>query len=439
MKFGRSVSAEIDSKIETAMKKPLTAENLNYIGDLYLRKGAKELTIECYYNAIGKLHVSQRDKMIAFYKKIIKVSPNDEKAYTGLIDIFSRMGLVAEEVNYQIALAKIYQSRGDYEKANLIYRRVQSIDPDNVVVRKYYEKGKLSARHGDVSEPSVEKSSIPEIAEDETATIELIDEAELFPDIGSNLDEAYGDTQEEVSPEARDESVADMASREEELQKAVAGPLPDETGPPDKIEDTTAPVSVVPSNGFRSNKNVYLAVGIGVLLIVAGLSGLFSFRCLKYTGKGRSLGMDSSRPVPAEGITQKTKDGSFEIVVQGLSDAMVRELGLDRAISNQAVQGNQFYMVTVRPVNGCIPADLAAEPNSRVTFFDGKRSDGAVRPLIGLEKLNKIVYKTNVPECGDNAAVFMKLYLYHEKGKNYGGITIQGLRKGSVETVKWDQ
>lgn len=438
MRFRRSVSTEIDSKIEAAMKKPLTAENLNYIGDLYLRKGSKELTIECYYNAIAKLHVSQRDKMIAFYKKIIKVSPNDEKAYTGLIDIFSRMGLVAEEVNYQIALAKIYQSRGDYEKANLIYRRVQSIDPDNVVVRKYYEKGKLSARHGDVPEPFVGQSSIPESPEDETATIELIDEAELFPDIGSNLDEAYGDIQEEIAPEARDESISDTAPREEDLQKAVAGPLPAETGPPEKIEETTAPVSSIPSNSLRSNRNVYLAVGLGVLLIAAGLAGLFSFRYLRYTGKGRSVEAGGGVAVPGGIFAYKTKDDSFNLVVQELSDAMVKESGLDRFIGSQAVQAAQFYVLTVSPVNGCIPADVVADPYARVTFIDGK-SDISVRPLAGLEKLNKIVYKTNVPQCGDNAAVFMKLYVYHEKGKKYGGITIQGLQKGSVETVKWDQ
>ncbi|MDP2158656.1 MAG: hypothetical protein Q8K68_13225, partial [Nitrospirota bacterium] len=78
---------DIDRRIDLAKKKPLTVENLNYIGDLYLKNDDKQRAVTYFFEACDKLHFAQKDKKIAMYKKILKISPVSEKAYIGIIEI----------------------------------------------------------------------------------------------------------------------------------------------------------------------------------------------------------------------------------------------------------------------------------------------------------------------------------------------------------------
>ena len=130
----------IHEEIITAKKQPLTPENLNYIGDLYLKTGDKQTAIFHFYEAAEKLHISQRDKKLAIYKKILNVSTSESMAYEKIINIFSRMGLVADERKYLMSLASLYQNRGEYNKLDAISRRIKEIDSNNQVIGKHSER-----------------------------------------------------------------------------------------------------------------------------------------------------------------------------------------------------------------------------------------------------------------------------------------------------------
>src|SRR3990172_9735044 len=99
---------DIIQQIEIAQKQPLTPENLNYIGDLYLKKGDKQTAISYFYEIAEKLHISQKDRKLAIYKKILNISTSESKAYEKIINIFARMGLIADEKKYLLKLANLY-------------------------------------------------------------------------------------------------------------------------------------------------------------------------------------------------------------------------------------------------------------------------------------------------------------------------------------------
>ncbi len=157
---------EIAKKIENAKKQPLTVENLNYIGDLYLKKGDKTTAIAYFYELAEKLHISQKDKKLAIYKKIINISTSESQAYEKIINIFSRMGLAAEEKKYIMMLANLYQNKGEMNKLDALHRRITEIDPEYHGTGTYLAKGKqddFRSVHEDIIE---KKKDILPLADD---------------------------------------------------------------------------------------------------------------------------------------------------------------------------------------------------------------------------------------------------------------------------------
>jgi tetratricopeptide (TPR) repeat protein len=157
--------SDIDVKIEKLKDKEPTSERLNLLGDLYLKKKDRKRAIEYFYKAAAKVSPAQRDKTIAIYKKILKLSPSEINAYEGLIDIFSKAGLVAEETKHLMALAQLYQNKGDLERATLIFRRVYELDPKNKAAELFFSRGKVeeTIRIND----TVSEEYIPEMEESE--------------------------------------------------------------------------------------------------------------------------------------------------------------------------------------------------------------------------------------------------------------------------------
>src|SRR3990172_3635852 len=133
---------DITKKIKNTKKQPVTVENLNYIGDLYLKKGDKQTAIAYFYELAEKMHISQKDKKLAIYKKILNISTSESKAYEKIINIFFRMGLIAEEKKYIIILANLYQNKGELNKLDALYRRIKEIDSENQLAEKYFAKDK---------------------------------------------------------------------------------------------------------------------------------------------------------------------------------------------------------------------------------------------------------------------------------------------------------
>jgi|GEM_PF-6062932 len=119
----------IEKQIEVAKQKPLTAENLNYIGDLYLKLGDRKRATAYFFEAVDKLHFAQKEKKIAIYKKIINTDPYSERAYLAIVEIMAKMGLVMEEKKYLHTLARIYEDRGDTIRSEELFERIRELDP----------------------------------------------------------------------------------------------------------------------------------------------------------------------------------------------------------------------------------------------------------------------------------------------------------------------
>jgi tetratricopeptide (TPR) repeat protein len=412
--FRRNIHEAIDRQIKEAMLKPLTADNLNYISDLYHRKGEKELAIECLYNAITKLHVSQREKMIAIYKKIVKLAPGDEKAYKGLIDIFAKMGLVAEEVNHLILLAKAYQSRGDYEKVNELYRRTHLIDPDNETAAKYFGKG---------------KPSVPDYA-DKDMENEFGENAAFLsghPEIGDLTGIALGSG----GPDAgQDEMRIEMQGgrRISETGDTFADEVP---GAREDWDATAVPA------GDR-NKRVYLIIGIAVLLLLLAVAAGFLVN-KKVRGGLNSAVQGQEKAAASQGAGEKHKEaGGIRITVVRLTDTGADEGGLGKVVGQQAMTANQFYSVTLQAATGCLPDEFVRDPLSMISFIGGMAVEDKTTVVTGLERMNRTVHKATVPGCGENKAVFMKLFVAHPKGQRYKGIMVRMMEKGVPESITWD-
>ncbi len=406
MIFRRNPNEAIDRQIKETMLKPLTAESLNYMSDLYLRKGEKELAIECLYNAIAKLHVSQRDKMIAMYKKIIKLAPGDDKAYRGLIDIFAKMGLVAEEVNHLILFAKVYQSRGDYEKANELYRRIHLIDPDNETAAKYFGKGKQS------SSGEAETDSAGAFGED----IEILS---AHPEIGdlTGFEPSGG-------PEELQQAIWTEAQGKEIPGVDTADDVPADKESWDAMD--------IPQVGLK--KRVYLIMGIAVVLILVVAAGFLGYR--KMRGEPHSTVRQAETPAVSPGFVG-TKHESGDIRISALR-VTADEPALVRAVGRQAAGAHQFYAVSLQAAKGCIPEQFVIAPLAGIFFVGSKEEKTVTTPVKGQEQLTRKIYKAVVPGCGENAAVFMKIFVAHPQGQQYKGIAVQMREKGGMETVTWE-
>lgn len=123
---------DIDGQIEIAKNKLLTFDNLNTVGDLYLKKDDRQQAVAYFFEACDKLHFAQKEKKIAMYKKILTISPDSDRAYIGIIEILAKMGLAVEERKFLQLLSQLYKNRGDMTKAEELSARIKDLDSDAV-------------------------------------------------------------------------------------------------------------------------------------------------------------------------------------------------------------------------------------------------------------------------------------------------------------------
>lgn len=116
------VSKEIDDKIDELLLKEPTPENLNAIGDLFLKKGDKKRAIDYFMRAAK--NTAMPKKAIAIYKKILRVSPLDTEVYEALIDMLERSYNIPEAIKYLDLLSRLYKNKGETLKFTEMQRRI---------------------------------------------------------------------------------------------------------------------------------------------------------------------------------------------------------------------------------------------------------------------------------------------------------------------------
>lgn len=381
--------ANIINQIEIAKKQPLTPENLNYIGDLYLKMGDKQTAISYFYELAEKLHISQKDKKLAIYKKILNISTSESKAYEKIINIFSRMGLVAEEKKYLLMLSNLYQNKGEYNKLDALFRRIKEIDSEDQIAEKYFTKGKQDTDSFNRKPVSAEKevftSDVTNAVPEETTENIYIADKESMP-----------------SSEQREQVLEDIHTTA--IQEQIK-----------TVKDA------VISTSDEKGKKFSFYIGISFLLI------LFGFSLYLYKGK-----IDHS--IPSSKIKETTlQTGNYEITVMELKalDELTGKIGdTDR-------KENIFYVLSVKAKKSCLDDHFVASPYSMISFIDKNGKQFRIKDIKGLDSLTRTISRTHI--CGkDVGAVFMRVILAHDKKIHYSGMVLAGLEKDKPTLIKWD-
>jgi tetratricopeptide (TPR) repeat protein len=108
----------------------------NTLGDLYIRASQPDRAVAIYERIADHLLAEGfAPKAAAVFKKILKVSPADEKAQLQLAQISARQGLLAEARSYLNAVLARRQGRGDTDGVDDILVRLGSLDPLDFAAR----------------------------------------------------------------------------------------------------------------------------------------------------------------------------------------------------------------------------------------------------------------------------------------------------------------
>ncbi len=370
---------DIDRQIVVAKRKPLTVENLNYIGDLYLKKDDRELAVAYFFEACDKLHIAQKDKKLALYKKILKISPVSEKAYIGIIEILSKMGLVIEEKKYMHMLAQLYESRGEAVKASELQSRIKDLDPHVIPDGTFFQQ----EAHKEVME-------LREVGSERSAG-EKEDEIEDVPIIRSP---------------AYDLSVSAADMQEKLIEASLEEIKPQESSPePDSLKS-------------RFGLRYLLGGAIALCAILAGFLFYFS---------GGNRGSSIAQ------LPLNARINDYELNVSRLDDPAE----LTGIINNRDLGNTDFFLFTVNSRLHCVPEAFATLPHKMILLLDMKGEPVQGKPIEGLQKTTKTVSKMNV--CGrESAIVFLRTIIAADRKKEYSGLIINGLQNSGPITLTWN-
>lgn len=130
---------QIDKAIaewEKLVKEAPDVNAYNIIGDLYLKKSNRKLSIEFFHKAAGVFRKEGFSlKAIAIYKKIINVEPKDVSSLIALGELSEEKGLTTDAIRYYLTAADALSLEADKGKYLNIYRRVLSLEPFNIPLR----------------------------------------------------------------------------------------------------------------------------------------------------------------------------------------------------------------------------------------------------------------------------------------------------------------
>ncbi|HEU4935218.1 MAG TPA: tetratricopeptide repeat protein [Vicinamibacterales bacterium] len=130
------LDAAIAEYARVTEEQPRDWNTANTLGDLYVRANQPAKAVEQYARiAEHFVHDGFYPKAAALYKKILKISPNDEQAQLYLAEISAKQGLLVDAKSYFNALVARRRARGDRKGADEIVVRLGTIDPSDIDAR----------------------------------------------------------------------------------------------------------------------------------------------------------------------------------------------------------------------------------------------------------------------------------------------------------------
>ena len=108
----------------------------NTLGDLYMRAKQPDMAVALYLRIADHLRTEGfQTKAAALYRKILKITPDDEDVQLHLADISVRQGLLADAKAYFGAVANRRRQRNDPAGADEIVIRMATLDPADLAAR----------------------------------------------------------------------------------------------------------------------------------------------------------------------------------------------------------------------------------------------------------------------------------------------------------------
>ncbi len=424
----------IDIKILEARKKPLTPENLNFLGDLYLKKQETDTALDYYHKAVEHLSYVQKDKKLAILKKIIKIAPSELKAYAGIIDLFARLGIVAEEIKYSYVLADLYHKKGQYDRARLLYERIHELEPHNRIAESYLQTHREKAETKELPDSLELLGNEPSSVVSDTGDMKTVpEETSESPDLSEEKNDSI-ETRTVVEVKGRAaEGIFTATIEGAPVRKPVQEKRPmyipvKKTKYQRTIEYGRNVLSIL---GDRINRKMVAYGGVGLFCVL--LLMLF-FPTIKRSLKPTEESVRER--IEAVWIDNNVlmKTDNYEINITMLTDELLERDEVLRMIDADTKMNYDFFTISVTPLEGCLPERFASSPHSMISLLD----DRTAIPLAetDLKKLNRVIYKTDI--CNrEFAPVFVRFYVNKHKEIRSSALSIRGLEKGDPLIIEW--
>lgn len=128
--------AAIDEYLKVLEASPGDLTLLNTIGDLCVRAGRNDDAVRYFQRIADSYSTSNAlPSAIAFYKKILKVAPQNADVSVKLGDLLCKQGLFHDARRHYAMAAEALRGGGDAQRALRIQQKIADIDPENVECR----------------------------------------------------------------------------------------------------------------------------------------------------------------------------------------------------------------------------------------------------------------------------------------------------------------
>jgi tetratricopeptide (TPR) repeat protein len=191
----------------------------NTLGDLYVRASKPDKAVAQYTQIADHLYTEGFfPKAAALYKKILKITPDEESVQLHLAEISAKQGLLADAKAYFVAVAGRRKARGDNAGADEIIIRLGSLDPGDFEARAL--AAKLLAAGGDPVAAATQYRSMHADHAEKGRVAEAL--AALREAVRLNPDDVEGRTELAKTAVA----AGDLDSAKLYLDRAIAGEDP---------------------------------------------------------------------------------------------------------------------------------------------------------------------------------------------------------------------
>ncbi len=134
-----SEKGEYDKAI-AVWKKILTvredANIYNTVGDLYIKKGVQNDSVEYFILAANKFRSDGfYEKAMAIYKKILNIVPFQYSALIGLAELYAEKGIISNAVTYYLKAADNISRDGKLDKTIDIYNKILRLTPSDMNIK----------------------------------------------------------------------------------------------------------------------------------------------------------------------------------------------------------------------------------------------------------------------------------------------------------------